>query len=458
MAVNIIQPAFDPGAFSGKNTYNFVSTFDLMKRVVDEQLKVIYRGQVMNLMDEIGNVEYLNVGSFQVEHYEENHIMPKVKATNDAGSSNVVFTLPSYTSAQDETLSVPNVNPFVGTSGVQLVPIRVNDSIMVGTVEGIVTAVDPDAGTFTASVNNSGEAFPESASAREIIIFSNTFGDGSDQNAPLTVPYTQIISYLQNIKNTISFNDTFENLAMYTGDGKEYCIRGEANALLQQMNFVDGALLLGKPLANTALGGGATPRVKTRGLIPQSKDGYVQEYNPNDTYTLDDIENLMLNMDIRKGGDAFMLLEGAQFSSAKNRGLIEVLKAGAISYGSFSGEGDKKKIDFNFAGFNYGLISFFSKRLSWMSDPQGGGAEGQTYSQDAIVIPMDMTKDAKSNKPLKRITKLSIKGMDMITIPRDLRRIGDTGAAKFEVTYDSWAGMKCVGTQQFGYIKGNTSL
>ena len=379
--------------------------------------------------------------------------MPKVKATNAAGA-NATFTLPNYTSSQDETLSVPNVSPFIGTSGVQLVPIRVNDSIMVGTVEGVVTSVDADAGTFVASVNNSGESFPESASAREIIIFSNTFGDCSDQNAPLTVPFTQVISYVQNIKNTISFNDTFENLVMYTGDGKEYMIRGEANALLQQMNFVDGALLLGKPLANTALSGGATPRVKTRGLIPQAKDGYLQEYDPADNYTMEDIKNLMLNMDIRKGGDAFMLLEGAQFSAAKNDGLIDVLKAGAISYGSFSGEGQKKVIDFNFKGFNYGLISFFSKRLSWMSDPQGGGAAGQTYSQDAIVIPMDMTKDAKSNKPLRRITKLSITGMDMITIPRDLRRIGDTGTAKYEVTYDSWAGMKCVGTDQFGYISG----
>ena len=90
-----------------------------------------------------------------------------------------------------------------------------------------------------------------------------------------------------------------------------------------------------------------------------------------------------------------------------------------------------------------------------MSDPQGGGAAGQTFTKDAIVIPMDGSKDAKSNKPLKRISKLSVKGMEMITIPRDLRRIGDSGTAKLEVTYDSWAGLKCVGTQQFGYIAGS---
>lgn len=456
MAISISQPAFDPGAFSGKNDYNFVSTFDLMKRDVDSDLKVIYRGQVMNLLDEIGNVEYLDIKSFQTEHYEENHIMPKVIATNPAGSTGaaVTFTLPNFTSAGDESLSVPNVSPFQGTSGVVLVPIRVNDEIMVGTVRGIVTSVDASAGTFVASPNDSTETFTGSGTAREIIIYSNTFGDGSDQNSPLTVPYTKVISYLQNIKNTISWNDTFENLAMYTGDGKEYCLRGEANALLQQMNFVDGALLLSKPLANTALSGGATPRVKTRGLIPQAKDGYNQSYTVSSTYTLDDIENLMLNLDIRKGGDAYMLLEGAQFSSAANRGLIEVLKAGAISYGEFQGD-QQKVIDFNFKGFNYGLISFFRKRLSWMSDPQGGGAAGQTFSKDAIVIPMDMSKDAKSNKPLKRISKLSIKGMEMITIPRDLRRIGDSGTAKLEVTYDSWAGLKCVGTQQFGYIAGS---
>ena len=456
MAISISQPNFDPGAFSGKNDYNFVSTFDLMKRDVDSDLKVIYRGQVMNLLDEIGNVEYLDIKSFQTEHYEENHIMPKVIATNPAGSTGaaVTFTLPNFTSAGDESLSVPNVSPFQGTSGVVLVPIRVNDEIMVGTVRGIVTSVDASAGTFVASPNDSTETFTGSGTAREIIIYSNTFGDGSDQNSPLTVPYTKVISYLQNIKNTISWNDTFENLAMYTGDGKEYCLRGEANALLQQMNFVDGALLLSKPLANTALSGGATPRVKTRGLIPQAKDGYNQSYTVSSTYTLDDIENLMLNLDIRKGGDAYMLLEGAQFSSAANRGLIEVLKAGAISYGEFQGD-QQKVIDFNFKGFNYGLISFFRKRLSWMSDPQGGGAAGQTFSKNAIVIPMDMSKDAKSNKPLKRISKLSIKGMEMITIPRDLRRIGDSGTAKLEVTYDSWVGLKCVGTQQFGYIAGS---
>lgn len=248
-------------------------------------------------------------------------------------------------------------------------------------------------------------------------------------------------------------NDTFENLVMYTGDGKQYIIRGEANALLQQMNFVDGALLLGKPVQNTALGGGDTPRVKTRGLIPQAKDGYNQTYTVANQYTLDDIENLSLNLDLRKGGDAFMLLEGAQFSSAADRGLIEQLKYGAITYGEF--QGDKQKvIDFNFKGFNYGLTSFYRKRLSWMSDPQGGGMQGQPYSKDAIVIPMNSTKDARTNKPLHRVTKIGLKGMDMITIPKDLRRVSESGKAKLEVTYDSWAGMKCVGTQQFAYIAG----
>jgi hypothetical protein len=457
MAISITQPNFDPGAFSGKNDFNFVSTFDLMKRDVDSELKVIYRGQVMNLLNEIGNVEYMDIKSFQTEHYEENHIMPKVLATNPAsvaGDINILFTLPGSTGGIDEILNVPNVNPFIGASGVTLVPVRVYDEIMVGTVRGLVTSVDPANGEFTATPIDDTEAFPTSSTSREIIIYSNSFGDGSDQNTPLTVPYTKVISYLQNIKNTISWNDTFENLAMYTGDGKEYVLRGEANALLQQMNFVDGALLLSKPLANSALGGGATPRVKTRGLIPQAKDGYNQSYTTANGYDLDDIENLMLNLDIRKGGNAFMMLEGAQFSSSANRGLIEVLKAGAISYGEFQGD-QQKVIDFNFKGFNYGLISFFRKRLSWMSDPQGGGAAGQTFSKDAIVIPMDMTKDAKSNKPLKRVTKLSVKGMEMITIPRDLRRIGDTGTAKLEVTYDSWAGLKCVGSQQFAYISGS---
>ena len=55
--------------------------------------------------------------------------------------------------------------------------------------------------------------------------------------------------------------------------------------------------------------------------------------------------------------------------------------------------------------------------------------------------------------PAKRITKLYIKGMEMEIIDRDLRKIGDNGTAKLEVTYNSWCGLKAVGTQQFGYIK-----
>lgn len=457
MAITISQPTFDPGAFGGKSDYNFVSTFDLMKRDVDSQLKVIYRGQVMNLLNELGSVETLDIGSFQTEHYEENHIMPKVIATNPGGSAgaSVTFTLPSFTSAGDETLSVPSVTPFQGTSGVVYIPIRVNDEIMVGTTRCIVTAIDASAGTFAATPNDSTESITGSGTAQEIIIYSNTFGDGSNQNTPLTVPYTKVVSYLQNIKNTVAWNDTMEGLKMYTGDGKEYCLRGEQNALLQQMNFVDGALLLSKPLANTALGGGATPRVKTRGLIPNCKDGYNQSYTVASTYTLDDIENLSLNLDIRKGGDTFMILEGAQLSASMDRGMISLLNAGAVSYGSFQGEGQKKAIDLNFTGFGFGLLNFNRKRLSWMSDPQGGGAAGQTFSKDGMVIPMNMTKDAKTNKQLQRVTKLTIKGMEMLTIPKDLRRVTAEGTAKIEVTYDSWAGLKCVGSEQFAYIAGS---
>lgn len=451
----IIQPTFNPGAVGGNNNYNFVSTFELMKRDVDGKLWNIYGDQLMALMDVIGSTQGLDVGSFFHEHYEENPLMPKIKASNTAStgsgaSTTATFTLGDYTSSSDETLSVPNVNPFQGTSGVTYIPVRVNDMLQIGDAIWIVTAIDASAGTFTASPNDSSDSL-SSSGQREIIIFSNSFGDGTNQNTPLTNPYNKVTSWLHNVKNTVSWNDTMANMQMYTGDGKEYVIRGEQNCLKQQMNFIDGALLLSEPLANTGLGGGATPRVQTRGLIPQAQDGYVQTYGTGN-YDLDDITDLSLNLDLRKGGDAYMILEGAELSASMDRGLIAQLNAGAVSYGAFSGV-QKKFIDFNFQGFKFGLLSFHRKRLAWMNDFQGGGADGYTYRQDGIVIPMDMTKDAKTSMPAKRITKLYIKGMEMEIIDRDLRKIGDNGTAKLEVTYNSWCGLKAVGTQQFGYIK-----
>jgi len=452
MAATLIQPTFNPGAVGATGNYNFVSTFELMKRDVDSELHKIYYDQVFKLMELIGDTETLDIGSFFHEHYEENPLMPKILASNSVGTAgaSVTFTLANYTSISDETLSVPNVAPFIGTSGVTAVPVRVNDFIKVGDVLAIVTAVNSGAGTFAATPNDSGQTIPASTN-REIMIFSNTFGDGTDQNTPLINPYNKVTSWLQNVKNTIEYNDTMAGLKMYTADGKEYMLRGEANALLQQMNFIDGGLLLSKPLANTALSGGSTPRVNTRGLIHQAKDGYNQGYNAALNYTIDDIKNLSLNMEIRKSGNAFMILEGAQLSAAMDSGFKSDLNAGAISYGSFSGN-EEKFISYKFGNFVFGLTSFHRKRLSWMSDPQAGGAEGQNYSKEGIVIPMDMTKDAKTNKAMRRVTKLTMKGLDLVVIDRDLRRIGDTGTAKVQVTYDGWAGMKCVGTSQFGYI------
>ena len=455
MAATVVQPTFNPGAFGATGDYNFVSTFDLMKRDVDSELHKIYYDQVFKLMELIGDTEALEVGSFQHEHYEENPLMPKILASNSVGTAgaSVTFTLANYTSTSDETLSVPNVAPFQGTSNVTAVPVRVNDFLKVGEVLCIVTAVNAGAGTFAATPNDSGQTITAGTN-REIMIFSNTFGDGTDQNTPLINPYNKVISYLHNVKNTIEYKDTVAGLKMYTNDGKEYMLRGEANALLQQMNFIDGALLLSKPLANTALSGGSTPRVNTRGLIWQAKDGYNQTYSASQHYTLDDIENLYLNMEVRKSGNVWMILEGAQLSSAMDRGFISQLSAGAISYGSFEGN-EEKFISYKFGNFSYGLGSFHRKKLSWMSDPQAGGAEGQNYSKEGIIIPMDMTKDAQTNKAMRRVTKLTIKGLDLVVINRDLRRMGDTGTAKVQVTYDGWAGMKCVGTSQFGYISAS---
>lgn len=452
MAITISNPAFDPAGYARGADYNFLSTYDLisLNKDIDPDIAEIYGSQLTSLTDFFGIKKKVDKGLTYV-HFEETHLMPKVKATVAAALAGAPATFTFASTTPTQALAVSQYAPYLtaGTAEDTAVPVRVGDIILCAYEPYYVSAVTST--TFTAYPLDVTVVTSVNATAFEIPIPTNMYGEGSNQAAALASFTKKYSNNLQNVKHAKQWNDILQNIRIVIEGTRNYVIRDEEIGQRQMYNYCDGALLLSKSLTNTAVQNLApnAPKVSTTGLTTDAQSGYVQTYTTN-SYLMDDIENLQLNLKIRKGGDAYMLMLGMQLDAAMSRGFMSTLQNGAISYGFFSDQ-QKKMIDLNFAGFRFGNTSFWKHSLAWFDDPQGGAAAGLNYIEKGIAIPMSATSDDEG-MTTSRIRKRFLENMEMIVIDRDLKRIGDSGAAKFEVTYDAYVGLETFGKEQFAWI------
>lgn len=452
MAITIVPITFDPAGYARGADYNFLSTYDLisLNKDVDPDIANIYGDQLMTLTDFFGIKKAVDKGLSFV-HFEDTHLMPKVKATVAAAAAGAAATFTFASTTPTQALAVSQYAPYLtaGTAEDTAVPLRVGDIIIVAYEPYYVSAVTTT--TFTAYPLDVTVATSVNATAFEIPIPTNLYGEGSNQAAALASFTKKYTNNLHNVKHTKSWNDILQNIQLVVEGTRNYVIRDEEIGQRQMNNYCDGALLTSKSLTNTAVQNLApnAPKMSTSGLISEAQSGYVQTYTSG-TYAMDDIENLSLNLDLRKGGDAFMLLLGMQINATMDRGFMTTLQNGAISYGFFSDQ-QKKMIDLNFHGIRFGNMSFWKKKLNWFSDPQGGAASGLNYMEKGIAVPMSATSD-EEGMTSSRIRKRFLKNMEMIVTPRDLKKIGDNGAAKFEVAYDAYVGLETFGKEQFAWL------
>lgn len=452
MAITIVPITFDPAGYARGADYNFLSTYDLisLNKDVDPDIAEIYGNQLMSLTDFFGIKKAVTKGLSYV-HFEDTHLMPKVKATVAAAAAGAAATFTFAPTTPTQALAVTQYAPYLtaGTAETTAVPLRVGDIIIVAYEPYYVSAVTST--TFTAYPLDITVVTAANATAFEIPIPTNMYGEGSAQAAALASFTRKYTNNLQTVKHSKQWTDILQNIQLVVEGTRNYVIRDEEIGQRQMNNLCDGALLVSKSLTNTAVQNLApdAPKVSTTGLITESQSGYIQTYTSG-TYGMDDIENLSLNLRLRKGGEAYMLLLGMQLNATMDRGFMTTLQNGAISYGFFSDQ-QKKMIDLNFHGFRFGNMSFWKKSLSWFDDPQGGASAGLNYIEKGIGLPMSATSD-EEGMTTARIRKRFLQNMEMIVTPRDLKKIGDTGVAKFEVSYDAHVGLETFGKEQFAWL------
>lgn len=465
--------AFIPGAFTDRTRFNFVSAQQLHMRDVDPDLALRFGSQSLaGLMMYVGSMK--ETQSLQYEHFEENRIMPKIKATAPGGGAGaaVTFTLDSTALG-----STGQELPYTGGVTLQTIPVRLNDLLLIkpgsGTISSstyiraFVSAVDPVAGTFVAAPLDPADSLPAIASADEIVIYGNAFGEDSKQPLSRNSDTIQVINNLQIMKERHTVTGSEENIITWIDfkgengvSAPHWRIKGEADTWKRFENFKELSLLIGEKITNPVIvdaqATAQTPILATEGLIPGIlAGGIVSNYSSLLGWTLADAKTLAKNLDKQKGSKYNMLYAGIDLSAQIDDELGDRLKNGGISYGSFDFDQDKM-IALEFGTFSISGYTFMKKTYDVMNDLQTLGAAGYTYSFEGLVIPMDtrnMTDQYGEKLNVESLRIRYMQGRDLKVSYTDMFEID--GQDRIELRYLSHCGFELTAANRFSYIKRN---
>lgn len=471
--------AYTPGAQKVATEYNFVSSFNVHKPDIGENLTERYGSELITgLLDLVGNKKAVS-GGMEFKHFEAQRKMPKIKATNGgagAPGAAVTFTLDaSATTSYGFNQSPYDTSDTTTQNGI---PVRLNDLIMIkpgtGTVSmgsyirAIVTTVTPASSTFAATPIDSTEAIPSIASADEIVIYSNAHAEGSTQPESMDTTTIEYTNNTQIIKETYNITGSERAMKLWFKtkgpDGKvgyTWTYKGERDAYHRFLNYRELTLMVGEKLSNTTLSesysatGGSNKT--TEGLFPNIiSNGNTVNYSQITGMTIADIESMTKTLDKQKGSMENLMCNGIALDLQLDRELGDRLKNGAISYGSFAWDADKS-VNFRFRTFQMGSYVFHKKTFNVFNDLQTFGADGYGFEHEGVVIPMDSGTDAKSGEKIPSIRLRYLQedngeSREMKVAPIDLFR-ASSGADKYEVRYLSECGLEVFAPNRFVYVK-----
>lgn len=470
---------FYPAAFATRADYNFVSAYNIHKPSVDSQeYKVLGNQLITGLLDMVGNKK--GVSNALYYWFEEQRLMPKIKATCSAGSTGAAVTF-TVVAASDLEIN-QNASPYGGTPVVKYkMPVRANDLILIkpssGTVNAssyvraIVTSVTaPTAsgnGTFSATPIDSTDTIP-AVTADEIIIYGNAHGEGSAQPTGMQMEASRKSNNLQIIKDTHQITGTEKDIVLWTkivGEngkvGYTWSLKGESAAYRRFLNLRESNLLLSDNLSSTSLSDtyatADAPLKMTKGLVPFCLGGVSQTYSSVTGFTMADAKTMVKELDKNKGSKENLLMAGIELSIQIDEELRDALTGGSITYGNFNFDSEKM-VNFAFSKFKIGEYTFVKKTYDAFNDLQGMGASGYGFPFEGMVIPMDSQKDAKSGEKVPSICLRYLENPDtgesreMVVKAVSLLEVGDTGQDLFEVRYLSEIGFQGFGQERFGYI------
>ena len=462
--------AFNYGGLRTDAKYNFVSAFDLHKPDVDEKLALRYGSQSLSgLMYYVGNVK--ETEGLEYIHHEEDWILPKIKATNTGEALGDAST---FTLDASSTGSITQQSPYITAPAEQVIPVRVNDVILVkpttGTVgvssyiRALVQSVNATAGTFVAAPFDPLDQFSVNAVATEIIIIGNAHGEGSGQPASLASSTLKFTNQLSIIKETLKVTGTEENMRLWVDvedeDGNKapyYMLKGENDTWKRFENYKELSLLLSEKITNDIItdpqAAADTPITTTEGLIPFIlSNGVTSNYSGITGFTLADHETLIKELDKQKGSKQNLFQCGINLSGQLDRELGDRLSAGAISYGNFNFD-ESKRVALVFD--TYSIMCYTCNQITSdaMNDLQTLGAAGYSFPNDGIILPMDnrtlMDNGTRMSVPSLRVRYM--KDREMKVSFNDMFEVD--GTDKIEIRYLSQCGFEGTAGNRFAYVK-----
>lgn len=467
---------FEAGGFGTQADYGFVSAMDLHKPQFDNELGKRYGNQYLS--EFLMNINYAKpVEGYEYFHFEEGRIYPKLNATTaGAGAPGASATFTLAANAKD-SYSLGQ-SPFVGTVDKDIIVARVGDIISIKPASGMVNSssmilarvqtVDKSTGEFTAIPLETGIQIPAIASATEIAIVGNAFGEGDVQPESRASNVSKYSNNVQFFKETFELPGTAKGLQTWVefvgADGKKgryFVLKGEEEAYVRFLNTRELSLLTSKKTTNATLANAqataGVPTMTTEGLIPfiQSQ-GNNLGYSALTGFSKADMDEIVVTLDSQKGAKENLFMCGIQLSLAIDEVLADSRQNGAVTFGAYS-FGTDASINYQFDSYKIGNYIFKKKTMDSFNDLQSLGAQGYGYPFEGMIIPMDAKMDSKSGE---KMSSLRVRYLVDNNGARLNKRAYVEGFSQFEngkdvvsMRYSDAIGFQGIGGNRFFYIE-----
>lgn len=367
---------------------------------------------ILPFIEEFGQKEAASSSVFT--HYEQDFTRDIIKVDADeGGTANAAVTLTvQNTYFQDYPASAAD-SFYVAYPSSRQFPIRLNDVVMIGATEALVTAVTEASGTFEVTPTVLNEQIPAVTTSTEIYITGRARAERS------TGPKgrdTRLIKY-ENFIQTIDEAYSVSGAALgqsglvqgFAGTDKWYAT-GILNTRTNFDALCELTLLTGKKVSNTAI----ENTFKTEGIIPfiQNYGNVVQYGTGAGAMTIDDLDTMIADLKKFYGSDSYMLLESHPFSVSLDDSLRGLVDNGGVVY-------DQKMLDLGFGAVRRSGVNIYRKSLQGFSDPRTLGSADSNYKGSAIMIPtgtatsFDYNGGQMVEKPTMMLKYLDVDGEDM---------------------------------------------
>jgi hypothetical protein len=350
------------------------------------------------LMDSLGG--WNPIAGIEYMHSEEDWLHQSIKCDADAGgAANAAVTL-TVAAGYRYTWPSSAISPYlvVGTdpNGGTTNSVRLQDTIKFPNgVEAQVTAVSGN--TFTVIPVVLGTAIPAVLTSDVLIITGNAHQEGTNQPLSQAGRVNRYVNNMQIIKESNKTTGTalgqeiwFQVPGLNGQMGYLYYYKGQNDAYKRCKNLREMALLTGQKITNTTLATAQETLTKTEGLIPAVQNyGNTTTYNGITGITKADFQTMTTDqLDKYRGAKENALFSGIKLRMGIDNFVSVEMQNGGVIYNAFDGKKDQY-VNFSFKSFEMQGYTYHLKTYDAFNYQQILGAPGQTYSQSAVVIPME---------------------------------------------------------------------